>query len=138
MKAHLKFLAKLISTGVLLSVGFLTELTGPKAVRAAEEIRLIVGGPALVFSLSVDSIDTFSQTGQVPDDLRLFATFLDEERLNLVRQTLQRPIPLNLTQMGNIAYSALGRDALQNLGKVIRIHPDINGSSFPRLCRVCS
>ncbi|MDJ0707231.1 MAG: alpha/beta hydrolase [Leptolyngbyaceae cyanobacterium MO_188.B28] len=99
----------------------------PKPVKAAEEIRLIVGGPALVLPLSVDSLDTFAQTGEIAGDLRLFARFLDQETLMQIRQGLQRSIPFNVVQVDNVAYSSLGQDALQNLGKVIRTHPKVNG-----------
>ena len=72
-------------------------------------------------------LDTFAQTGEIAGDLRLFARFLDQETLMQIRQGLQRPIPYNVVQVDNIAYSSLGQDALQNLGKVIRTHPEVNG-----------
>ena len=117
----------LVSKGFLLGVGCLSLLTLTKPAKAAEEIRLIVGGPALILPFSVDSLETFAETGEVASDLRPFARFLDEETEGLIRQGLQRPIPLNVVQTSNITYSALGQDALENLGKVIRLHPDING-----------
>jgi hypothetical protein len=45
----------------------------------------------------------------------------------MMRQGLQSPIPLTLIQVDNFAYSNIGADLLENLGKVIRIHPEVNG-----------
>ncbi|MEO1792862.1 MAG: alpha/beta hydrolase [Cyanobacteria bacterium J06629_19] len=117
----------LVATGFFVGVGTLTDVTFPKSVSAAEEIRLNVGGP-IAFSVSVDSLATFVETGEIEDDLRIVTRFLDEGNLQLVRQTLQRPIPLDVVQIDNLAYSTLGNDLLQNFGKVLRTHPDINGA----------
>ena len=127
VKMKLKGLAGFVSTSLLLGLGCLADLILPQTARAAEEVRLIVGGPALVFSVSVDSLARFAQTGEIPDDLSLVANFLDAETLNSARQGLQHPFRLDVVQVDNMAYSTLGRDVLQNVGKVIRVHPDVNG-----------
>ncbi|MEL7360288.1 MAG: alpha/beta hydrolase [Cyanobacteria bacterium J06560_6] len=127
-KSFFKFATTgLFTTSLLASVGAIANLAFPKSVSAAEEIRLNVGGP-IAFSISVDSLATFVETGEVKDDLRIVTRFLDEDNLQLVRQTLQRPIPLDVVQIDNLAYSTLGDDLLQNFGKVLRTHPDINGA----------
>ncbi|MEL6223009.1 MAG: alpha/beta hydrolase [Cyanobacteria bacterium J06627_8] len=127
MKNRLKFLSKLASVGVVLGLTGLADAMLSKPARAAEEIRLVVGGPGLVITLSVDSLDTFAQTGDIERDLRLFTRFINDENLTLLRQGLQRPIPLDVIQVDNLAYSALGEDILQNVGKVIRVDPEVNG-----------
>jgi predicted dienelactone hydrolase len=99
----------------------------PPSAQAAEEIRLTVGGPALVFSLQVDSLEQFAATGEMPDDLRLFARFVDERSLMIFRQWLQRPIPWDVVQASHLTYSPLGQDLLYNLGKVLRVDTDVNG-----------
>lgn len=117
----------LAATGFFVGASILADVAFPTSVSAAEEIRLNVGGP-IAFSVSVDSLETFADTGDVETDLRLLTRFLGDDTLALIRQTLQRPIPLDVVQMDNLAYSTLGRDLLQNLGKVFRTHPDINGA----------
>ena len=117
----------LAATGFFVGVSILTDVAFPKSVSAAEEIRLNVGGP-ISFSVAVESLAAFVETGEIKDDLRIVTRFLDEGNLQLVRQTLQRPIPLDVVQIDNLAYSTLGNDLLQNFGKVLRTHPDINGA----------
>ncbi|MEO0769115.1 MAG: alpha/beta fold hydrolase [Cyanobacteria bacterium J06649_4] len=117
----------LAATGFFVGASIFADVAFPTSVSAAEEIRLNVGGP-IAFSVSVDSLETFADTGDVETDLRLLTRFLGDDTLALIRQTLQRPIPLDVVQMDNLAYSTLGSDLLQNLGKVFRTHPDINGS----------
>ncbi len=99
----------------------------PRAATAAEEIRLNVGGPIL-FSVSVDSLETFAETGEIEPDLQLVTRFLGEDTLPLLRQALQKPIPLDVVQVDNLAYSSLGGDLLQNVGKIFKAHPNINGA----------
>ena len=121
MKKSLEFLFELSSKALLLSLGLFSALAAP--VSAAEEISLIVGGPGLVFDFSIDDLATFAETGEPPDGIRLFARFVDEGSLTL----LNRPIPLDVVQTDNLLYSTLGRDLLQNFGKVVRMHPEVNG-----------
>jgi predicted dienelactone hydrolase/ABC-type amino acid transport substrate-binding protein len=122
-----KLLSGLASTCLLAALGSLSEAILPQAAQSAEEIRITVGGPALVFPLKIDSLESFAATGELPDDLRLYARFIDERTLAMLRQGLQRRIPLNVVQTDQMTYSPLGRDILYNLGKVIRVHPEVNG-----------
>ena len=122
MKNGLKSLIGLSATALLLSLGVLVDVVLPKPAAAAEELRLTLGGP-FVFSVSVDSLETFAETGEINEDLRLLTRFLGEDTLNQIRQSLQAPIPYSVTQIDNILYSNLGRDALQNLGKIIQQNP---------------
>ena len=120
-----KFLSRLSSKALLLSVSLLAALAVP--ANAAEEISLIVGGPGLVFDFSVDDLETFIETGELKNEFRLAARFLNEDSRTLIRQGLNRPFPLDVVQTDNLLYSTLGRDLLQNLGKVVRVHRDVNG-----------
>ena len=97
-----------------------------KPAIAAEEIRLLVGGP-LIFSVSVDSLEAFANSGEIAEDLRLFTRFANEQARAGLRQALQASIPLTVQQADNLGYSVLGQDILWNLGEVIRPHPDLNG-----------
>lgn len=121
MKKSLKFLFGLPSKALVLGLSCFATLASP--AKAAEEIRLIMGGPGLVFDFSIDDLATFAETGEPTDEIRLFARFLDGGTLSL----LNRPIPLDVVQTDNLLYSTLGRDLLQNFGKVVRVHPDVNG-----------
>ena len=124
---NLRRIAKLAAVGCLLGTALLVEALYPKPVESAEEIRLILGGPALVFSLSLESLETFAETGEITGDLRTFRRFLNEETFGRLRQGLQMRLPLDVVQVDHLAYSPLGRDAIENVGKVIRVHPEVNG-----------
>lgn len=111
---------------LFLFVCSVVEVAKPRAAIAAEEVRLLVGGP-IILSVSVDSLVTFAETGEVAEDLRLFMRFANEEASAGFRQALQSSVPLTVQQVGNLGYSDLGQDILFNVGKVIRPHPSING-----------
>ena len=98
----------------------------PQPARSADTIRLAVGGP-LVLSVSVESLETFAQTGEITGDLKLIARFVDADLLALLRGGLSRPLPLNANAVAHLTYSPLGHDALFNLGKLLRPHPEVNG-----------
>ncbi|MEL6777334.1 MAG: alpha/beta hydrolase [Cyanobacteria bacterium J06597_16] len=121
-----RMVASLMTSGLMVGVGVLTDFALPKPAAAAEEIRLLIGGP-LVFSVSVDSLETYTQTGEIAEDLRLFTRFANDQALAGLQQALQSEIPLSVQQVSNLGYSDLGEDVLLNLGKVVRPHIGLNG-----------
>lgn len=104
----------------------ISQLLPMPSVRAAEEFTIRATGP-LIFSLSIDDLETFANTGEVTGDLRLYARFLDEELLANLRQILQMRFPIPVATVGHLSYSPLGRDALTNLGKVFQSTRGENG-----------
>ena len=132
MKYSLRPLLKLASTyltttALLLGIGTVVELILPRAAIAVEEVRLDVGGP-IHFSVSVDSLETFAETGEIEADLRLPTRFLGEENTALLRTILRKRFEQDVVQVDNIVYSSLGSDFLQNIGKIFKAHPDMNGA----------
>ena len=77
--------------------------------------------------LSIDSLETFAETGEITGDFKLYARFLDDNTLNSLRQLLQFKLPLDVVTVSNLSYSPLGRDVLTNLGKVLESTPGVNG-----------
>lgn len=96
------------------------------AVQAAAEFTIPATGP-LIFSLSIEDLETFANTGEVTGDLRLYARFLDEELLANLRKILQMRFPIPVATVGHLSYSPLGRDGLTNLGKVFQSTRGENG-----------
>jgi hypothetical protein len=94
----------------------MTEVTRPLVVHAAEEVRLLIGGP-LIFSVSVDSLEAFAESGEINSDLRLFMRFANEQAQTGLRQALQANIPLSVQQVDNLGYSVLCQNVLFNLGQ---------------------
>ncbi len=106
--------------------GALLEASQSRPAYSAEEIRITTTGP-LVLRLSVDSLETFAETGEVTDDLKLYARFMSDPLLLQLRTGLNFRLPLDVVTVDNVAYSPLGRDVLFNLGKVVQATPGENG-----------
>ncbi|MBE9060392.1 alpha/beta hydrolase [cf. Phormidesmis sp. LEGE 11477] len=125
-RANIRSLCRILTPCLFLFIVTASEIARPKPAVAAEEIRLLVGGP-ITLSVSVASLETFAQTGGVAEDMRLFARVANEEALAGFRQALQSNFPLTVQQIDNLGYSDLGQDILFDVGKVIRPHPSLNG-----------
>lgn len=110
----------------LTAFGIGSHLALPARVDAAEEIKIRATGP-FIFTLSIDSLETFAETGEITSDFKLYARFLDDASRELLRQLLQFKLPLDVVTVSNLSYSPLGRDALTNVGKVIESTPGVNG-----------
>lgn len=122
----LRSLCRVLTPCLFLLISTAAEIARPKPAVAAEEIRLLVGGP-ITLSVSVASLETFVKTGEVAEDMRLFARFANEEALAGFRQVLHSNFPLTVQQVDNLGYSDFGQDILFDVGKVIRPHPSLNG-----------
>jgi len=120
-----------LSAVAFTSMGVMAEAIAPRAVQSAEDIRIYVDGP-FILNLSIESLETFAETGEITGDLRLFARFLDENTLALLRQGLNRQLPLDVVTVDNLAYSPLGRETLFNLGKVLQVYRGVNGQKALR------
>jgi predicted dienelactone hydrolase/ABC-type amino acid transport substrate-binding protein len=132
MKRLRRFLHTCLSSALLVTTGWAVEaLILPKPAHSTEEIRVLVGGP-LVFTLSVESLKTFAETGEITGDFRTYARYLNEDTLALLRQGLNQRFPFDVVTVDNLVYSPLGRDALYNLGKVFQVYRGINGQKALR------
>ena len=121
-----RFLKTGLSITCLAAIGLLSDVVCPRPVSGAEEIQVILDGP-LSLELSVNALEQFAETGETTGDLGLVIRFLPEALQANLRQQLQRPIPLGRTTISTVTYSPLGRDVLVNLGKVVRVHPEVEG-----------
>ena len=121
-----RFLHTSLATAALAAGGALLEASQPRPSFSAEEIRITTTGP-LAFTISVDSLATFAETGEVTDDLRLYARFMNDALLEQLQTGLTFQFPLDVVTVDNVAYSPLGRDVLFNLGKVVQATPGENG-----------
>jgi predicted dienelactone hydrolase/ABC-type amino acid transport substrate-binding protein len=121
-----RFLHTSLAAACLTIGGALLEVSQPRPGYSAEEIRITTTGP-VVLRLSVDSLETFAETGAVTDDLKLYARFMGDPLLQQLRTGLNFRFPLDVVTVDNVAYSPLGRDVLFNLGKVVQATPGENG-----------
>jgi predicted dienelactone hydrolase/ABC-type amino acid transport substrate-binding protein len=121
-----RFLHTSLVTACLTTGGILADASLPRPSYSAEEIRISTIGP-LVFTLSVDELETFAATGEMTGGLKFYERFLNDQLLTQLRAGLSFKLPLDVVTVDNIAYSPLGRDVLFNLGKVFRSTPGQNG-----------
>ena len=125
-----KFLSKtlfsLTSISLLAITGAVFEGITARPGWSAEAIRFNVDGP-LTVSLSWDSLKIFAETGEITGNLKLFTLFLDDQMRAQLRQGLQRRLPLDVVQTYKLSYSPLGRDAISQVGKIIKYTPERNG-----------
>ncbi len=126
MKRLRRFLQTCLSAAALASTGVIADLLTPSAVQSAETIRILATGP-LLFDLSIADLETFAQTGEATGSFANYARFMNDETLALLREGLNRKIPLDVVTVDNLAYSPLGRDTLFNIGKVVQVYRGVNG-----------
>ncbi len=120
------FLCGLTSCGLMTMVGIVTECTTARPVSSAETVRFSVLGP-VTFSFSLEALKVYADTGEMTGDLRILDRFANEQMMSNLRQGLQRPLSLDAVRAYQLTHSPLGRDLLEELGKVIRYTPHRNG-----------
>jgi predicted dienelactone hydrolase len=131
MSQSLQRFTRLVLSAVASAVGLAgfnlaLPFSPPQRAEAAEAFKIRATGP-FIFTLSVDDLETFAETGEITGDFKLYARFLNESTQQSLRQLLQRRLPLDVVTVSNLSYSPLGRDALTNVGKVIESTPGVNG-----------
>lgn len=114
------------SVSLITSIGVVLDLITARPSLSAEAVRFYLDGPVMV-SLSLESLETFAITGEITGNLKLFALFLDDEMMEQLRQGLQQRFPLNVVQTYNLSYSPLGREAIAQVGKIVKFSPNSNG-----------
>ena len=91
---------------------------GATNVLGAEKIYLDYG--PLQFSLSVQALTTFAESGKVEKELKNYARFLSGEQLEKLRQILVTPAELDHVTIAQFLYSLQGEIILKRLGKIIQ------------------
>ena len=105
-----------------LSIG-LTSITLP--VKAAEKINFVYN--PLKFSLSVESLETFVETGEITGNLKDYRAFIDEKQFEQLRNFLAKSYDLEQVNLYKIGRTSLAQDLLKQLGKVVSTHSQRNG-----------
>ncbi|MFP3345431.1 alpha/beta hydrolase, partial [Halomonas sp. SIMBA_159] len=72
-------------------------------------------------------LKVYAETGELTGDLKILARFLDDEMMAKLREGLQQPLSYDAVQAYQLTHSPLGRDVLEEVGKVIRYTPHRNG-----------
>ncbi|NEQ18759.1 MAG: alpha/beta hydrolase [Microcoleus sp. SIO2G3] len=114
-----------------LSIGFIPTLA-PRPSLGAERLTISYG--LVARSIPINSLETYARTGKIDDDLAAYVQYAGKEQLNLLRQFLLTPIPLNAVAVSQFLYTPIGKRLLENLGEVVQQGSGINflGDRFGR------
>lgn len=115
----------LLFAALTASVAFLPDAVSPKPAHSAERIYFTVG--PLDLTISVDSLETFVETGEITPELRRYTRYLDDETLEEFQPLLQQSFEVSHVAVAQLAYSPIGETFLKQLGEVIQTQSRQNG-----------
>ena len=105
-----------------LSISF-SSITLP--LKAAEKINFVY--TPLKFSLSVESLEIFAETGEITGNLKDYQAFIDEKTFEQIRNFLTKSYDLEQVNLYKISRTSLAKDLIKQLGKVVSTHSQRNG-----------
>jgi predicted dienelactone hydrolase len=114
-----------LSAALTVSVVLVSDTLRPEPVHGAERIHFAVG--PLDLTISVDSLETFVETGEITPELRRYTRYLDDETLEELQPLLQQSFEVSHVAVAQLAYSPIGESFLQQLGEVIQTQARQNG-----------
>lgn len=97
----------------------------PQQTKAAEKIDFVHS--SLIFSISIESLETFAKTGEMKGDLQQYSSSLDAKTLTEIRYFLNKTYDIDSVIVSKLSRTSLGEDLLKELGKVVSTHRDKNG-----------
>lgn len=115
----------ILSFFLTVSLGLLPEIINPKSALSAEKIRFVYG--MFNCSLSVETLETYATTGEITDEFKFYAKFLDDETLAQLRHWLQKKFYRDRVSIYRYTKSNEGEEILQDIGSVVSTHSQRNG-----------
>ncbi len=115
----------ILSFFLAISLGLLPEIISPKSALSAEKIRLVYG--MFNCSLSVKTLETYATTGEITDEFKFYAKFLDDNTLIQLRHWLQKKFYRDRVIIYRYTKSNEGEELLQEIGSVVSTHSQRNG-----------
>ena len=115
-----------LGVGIVLTGWGISSTFKSQPVAAAENITFplsILGK----FSISVDDLAIFAESGTITPEFGYYAHRLDEKTLQQLRQILQTSIPVEPITVYRLTNMPMGEDFLRRMGKIIYTHPQRNG-----------
>ena len=99
-------------------------LESPSAL-SAEKVKLIYG--PFNGRISIESLEKYATTGEMTREFRLYAKFVDRETLAQLQYWLNQRFECDRVEMYRFTNTPEGEKFLQDLGTVIKTHPQRNG-----------
>lgn len=108
-----------------LSISIVFSCLFPQQIKAAEKIDFVHS--SFIFSVSIESLETFAKTGEIKGDLQQYSSSLDIKTLTEIRYFLNKTYDIDPLIMSKLSRTSLVEDLLKELGKVISTHRNKNG-----------
>ena len=99
-------------------------LKSPSAL-GAEKVELIYG--PFNGKISIESLEKYATTGEMTREFRLYAKFVDPKTLAQLQHWLNKRFECDRVEMHRFTHTPEGEKFLQDLGTVIKTHPQRNG-----------
>ena len=110
---------------VAISFAVLSVISNPQKLNAAEKIRLVYG--PFNCSLSVESLKTYAETGEITSEFKPYTKFLNEQSLLQLRHWLQKDFDKDVVGIHDYTHSPQGKELLEEIGTVVTTHSQRNG-----------
>ena len=126
IKQHFKSAlgSTLVHCAIAIGLG-LSAVAKPQSALAAEKVKLIYG--PFNGRISVKSLEKYANTGEMTREFRLYSKFVDKETLVQMRYWLGNRFDSDRVEMYRFTNAPEGEQFLQELGTVIKTHPQRNG-----------
>jgi predicted dienelactone hydrolase len=96
-----------------------------QSVIAAERVSFWYS--ALEFSVPVDSLETYAQTGEIDGALATYAQYISPQEVVKLRTTLTYQADIDHVTISRFLNSSLGENVLKYIGDIIKTSPNQNG-----------
>lgn len=110
---------------VAVSFGLVPVAFNAGAAFGAETITLTYG--AIERSISVDSLEAYANSGEIPKDLRPYIRYFNPQQLQNLRQLLTAQADLSPVAVSQFLYTEQGEILLRRFGEVIRTESNLSG-----------
>jgi hypothetical protein len=110
---------------IAICLGLSALVIKPQSALSAEKVKLIYG--PFNGKISVASLEKYAATGEMDREFRLYSKFVDQENLIKLRYWLNNRFDSDRVEMYAFTNAPAGKKFLQELGTVIKTHPQGNG-----------
>lgn len=114
----------------------LTVLIIALPVQAAE--RIYLNYSLFGFSVTVDQLETFAETGELEGALAYYLKRFSPERRSQIQEVLQARYPVNPVMVDRFAYTSSGERLFREIGEIIQTETRQNGAKAIRSAAILS
>lgn len=107
------------------SLGLSSIFVNLSKAEAADRVRLVYG--PFNCSLSVESLKTYAETGEITPEFKPYTKFLNKQSLSQLRHWLKKDFDRDVVGIHDYTHSPKGEELLQEIGTVITTHSERNG-----------